>query len=53
MARARTRLQGTGLFAARDLDFGAIAAAGDGKVTALQPQGKRVGAQLPQQRATA
>ena len=50
MARARERLLATGLFEAHELDFAALAAAAPG-VTVLQPQGKRVGAQLPVRRA--
>ena len=46
MACARERLLVTGLFEACELDFAAMAAAASG-VTVLQPQGKRVGAQLP------
>ena len=45
LARARARLEVTGLFEAQELDFMALAAEG---ITALFPQGKRVGAQLPQ-----
>ena len=46
MARARARLSATGLFEARELDFAALAASGEG-ITMLQPRGVRVGAQLP------
>ena len=47
MGRARARFASTGLFAPAELDFAALAAAADG-VSVLQPQGKRVGAQLPE-----
>ena len=46
MARARARFQATGLFEPKELDFAALASA-EG-LTVLQPQGQRVGAQLPQ-----
>ena len=46
MARARARLQATQLFTPSELDFAALASSSEG-ITVLQPQGKRVGAQLP------
>jgi predicted nicotinamide N-methyase len=46
MARARARFQATELFDAKELDFAALAALPEG-ISVMQPQGKRVGAQLP------
>ena len=47
MARARQRFMDTGLFTPAELDFSALAASEE-EISVLQPQGKRVGAQLPQ-----
>ena len=45
MARSKARFEKTGLFTPAELDFAALAAQG---FTMLMPQGKRVGAQLPE-----
>ena len=49
MARARGLLCDTELFDSAELDFAALAAQCD--VSVMRPQGRRIGAQLPDQPA--